>query len=104
MIANPAAEYCVFLGYDYRIVDTARGQQGICTFPDGTSCDEWQFFAGKCGQEHSYCARQGYGIKTLADGQDPFSQEYAVCLDAAGNVLGSVAELSGLLDHLGCKP
>ena len=95
-IANPASSYCGLLGYEHRIEDTEIGQAGMCYFPDGTSCDEWAFLTGKCGQEFSWCAQQEYQIETISDGKDPFSQEYAVCLDEEGNQIGSVTDLSGL--------
>jgi len=98
--ANPAMVYCALLGYDSKIVDTESGQQGMCLFPDESSCDEWDFYAGKCGEAYSYCGQEGYGIKTLSDGNDPYSQEYAVCLDEQATVVGSVSELSGLRKEL----
>ncbi len=61
--ANPAAVYCDDLGYQYDIVTTSKGQVGVCMFPDGSSCDEWDFLSGKCGVEYSYCARQGYNLE-----------------------------------------
>ena len=99
-VANPATVYCGLLGYEHRIEDTEIGQVGMCYFPDGISCDEWAFLAGKCGQEYSWCAQHGYQIQTVADGQDPYSQEYAVCLGQGGNPIGSVAELSGLIQQI----
>jgi putative hemolysin len=72
------------------------GQRGICTLPDGEACDAWEFLQGKCGQTYSYCAQQGYRIRTVGDGRDPFSPEYAVCVTGEGAVIGSVAELSEL--------
>jgi putative hemolysin len=101
-LANPAAVYCVLMGFSSKIVETDQGQAGACVFPDGATCDEWAFLAGKCGTEHSYCAQNGYGIKTVTDGQDPFSQEYAVCTDSAGKVVGMVTDLSGLQQQLQC--
>ena len=59
---NPAAVYCRELGYSYKIVKGDGGERGVCILPD-RDCDEWEFFAGKCGKEHSYCARQGYETK-----------------------------------------
>lgn len=50
-IANPAAVYCVQMGYDYRIESTSQGQKGICVFPDKSECEEWTFFKGECGQK-----------------------------------------------------
>jgi len=103
-IANPATVYCGFLGYTTSIEETDAGQKGICIFPDNTSCEEWEFLRGACGQQYSYCGLQGYGIETRSDGKDYFSREYAVCVDENGQVVGSVVEISGLLDHLGCNP
>lgn len=95
-IANPAASYCLLLGYSYNVVEVKEGQIGVCILPDGTICDGWLFYSGKCGRKYSYCAIQGFETKTLTDGKDPFSPEYAVCVDKSGNVLGSVSDLSGL--------
>ncbi len=95
-IANPAGAYCSLLGYTPGTGETAAGQMSTCTLPGGVVCDAWEFLTGKCGQDHSYCARQGYGIQTVSEGGDPYSQEYAVCLDANGAQLGLVSELSGL--------
>jgi len=80
-MANPAAVYCEELGYQYNILtDNEGGQQGICVFPDNSSCDEWGFFTGKCGQNYSWCAVNGCGIKTVSDGRNQYSPEYAVCI------------------------
>lgn len=56
-MANPAAIYCIY-----------------------ESCDAWDFLKGKCGRRYSICAKLGNDIKTVADGKDPFSREYAVCI------------------------
>lgn len=103
-IANPAAVYCVLLGYKLSTEETPQGQAGVCVFKDGSNCDEWAFLRGTCGQEHSYCAQKGYGIKTVHDGQDAYSQEYAVCTDSSGKVIGTVTQLSGLEQQLKCGP
>ncbi|MCX6777260.1 MAG: DUF333 domain-containing protein, partial [Candidatus Micrarchaeota archaeon] len=98
-MANPAAVYCNDLGYNYKIVkDSSGGEYGVCAFPGGTECDDWSFLQGKCGKEFSYCAKQGYGIKTLDDGNDPFTPEYAVCTSDKGEVIGSVSKLYNLLE------
>lgn len=80
-IPNPAAVYCDMLGYEYEIVDTAEGQQGMCIFPDGSSCEEWAFFSCECGGEYSSCARLGYDWVTKTDGKNPYSPDYCACLD-----------------------
>ena len=93
-MANPATVYCRDLGYEYKIVDTDRGQKGICIFPDKSECEEWQFLTGKCGQSYSYCARQGYDLIIRTDGKNPFSRDYAVCVDKVSKEeIGSVTKL-----------
>ena len=83
-IANPAAVYCKDLGYNYKIVNTDNGQKGTCVFPDGTTCDAWNFFAGICGSKYSSCAKYGYGTKTITNGRNSFSPEYSSCIMTNG--------------------
>jgi len=94
-MANPAATYCRELGYQYRITQTAKGEQGYCVFPDGKECEEWKFLAGKCGKERSYCARQGLDLVTKSNGGDSLSRDYAACAEN-GRELGPVSDLMGL--------
>jgi putative hemolysin len=48
MIANPASAHCVEQGGAVTILTAADGSQsGQCVFPDGRSCDEWDFFRTK---------------------------------------------------------
>ncbi len=95
-VANPAAVYCELMGYEYRIEKTKEGEYGVITFPDGTECEEWDFYRGKCGREWSYCAREGWETETADDGLDPFSAEYSVCVGGDGRFIGSVSELIDL--------
>ncbi|MCP4705836.1 MAG: DUF333 domain-containing protein, partial [candidate division Zixibacteria bacterium] len=97
-VANPAAIYCRELGYQYNIVNGPKGQCDVCTFPNGTSADAWDFLKGKVAQEFSYCALNDYQIKTLSDGGSSISLEYAVCIDKNDAVVGSVEELSSIID------
>ena len=47
-IPNPAAQFCVQCGYRSEIrTDPQGGQYGVCVFPDGSECDEWDYFR-KC--------------------------------------------------------
>lgn len=62
-VANPASVYCVELGYQLEIRDTDAGQEGVCIYPDGNECDEWDFLAGRCGQQYSFCQQNG-GVLT----------------------------------------
>lgn len=94
-MANPAAVYCIEMGYEYKVIDDPSGQRGICIFPDGSQCNAWDFLKGKCGEKYSYCALNGYDMETRTDGQNPFSKEYAVCISQEGDLVGSV---TGLMD------
>jgi subtilisin-like proprotein convertase family protein/C1A family cysteine protease/putative hemolysin len=94
-MANPAAVYCRELGYEYQVVDTAGGQDGICVLPSGRSCGGWSFLEGSCGGSYSYCARHGYGWTTKTDGKNPFSRTYSVCVRGQQDV-GAATDLMGL--------
>jgi putative hemolysin len=83
-LANPASVYCSGLGYREETRSGEAGEYGVCLFPDGGECDSWHFLAGRCGQGHSYCAREGgtleegegnVGICHFEDGS--FCDEYA---------------------------
>jgi len=46
-IANPASVNCVNVGGKVDIKDSAAGQYGMCTFNNGTTCEEWALFRGE---------------------------------------------------------
>lgn len=47
---NPASVYCTQQGNKLEIRTAADGSQnGICVFPDGSTCDEWTYFRDECG-------------------------------------------------------
>ncbi|MCD4794205.1 MAG: T9SS type A sorting domain-containing protein [Bacteroidales bacterium] len=78
---NPAANYAVYLGYNYEIKTDINGDQiGIVTFPDGTQAEEWDFYKGKDGEEFSYPVINGYDIETIIEKHDTYTKEYAVCV------------------------
>lgn len=62
-VPNPASFYCQEMGYELEMRETEAGTEGICIFPNGTECEEWEFLAGGCFIEWSFCQRQGYNIK-----------------------------------------
>ena len=96
-MANPAAIYCSKLGYNYNVIDTDNGQDGICTFPDGSKCEEWQFLGGLCAQNYSYCALNGYDIMTKNVSNT--SSIYAVCVNkTTREEVGSVTDLFNLIE------
>jgi putative hemolysin len=48
-IANPASTYCLEQGGTSEIRTAEDGSQyGVCSFPDGSECEEWTFFRGQC--------------------------------------------------------
>lgn len=47
-IANPASVYCINHGGKLDIQTTSAGQTGMCTFPNGSQCEEWSYFRGEC--------------------------------------------------------
>ncbi len=47
---NPASVYCEQHGNKLEIHTAADGSQsGVCVYPDGSACDEWDYFRGECG-------------------------------------------------------
>lgn len=62
-IPNPASFYCQEMGYALELKDSDDGTEGICRFPDGKECEEWDFLSGSCAIEWSFCQRQGYNIR-----------------------------------------
>jgi len=103
-IANPAAIMCQELGYKYEIVDTSKGQIGICVMPNGQRCNGWKFYSGECGVEFNYCTQNGYDTITMTDGKDAFSSSYAGCIKK-NRAIGSVTALMNLSEKLkpGCQ-
>jgi putative hemolysin len=48
-IANPASANCVEAGGEVDLRTSPDGSQvGVCSFPDGSECEEWAFFRGEC--------------------------------------------------------
>lgn len=46
---NPASEYCIQQGGTMKIRTQPNGSQnGVCTFLDGSECEEWAFYRGEC--------------------------------------------------------
>ncbi len=70
-VANPASGYCTALGYEL-----AGGQ---CAFPDGTSCDQWAFFRGECGQAHSFCNQHGGTVSNVVEDMGGWTGSSALC-------------------------
>ncbi len=63
--ANPASAYCLDQGGELKIKSLAKGERGFCYFPDGSRCEEWDFFNDFCdkGQLKIETIEQGSGEK-----------------------------------------
>jgi len=80
-VPNPAAAYCIQMGYQYEIrKDKAGNEDGVCVFPDKTEANAWDFFKGKSGRKFSYCAKKGYETNTKKIIQEGYTQECAECI------------------------
>jgi hypothetical protein len=82
---NPASAYCAALCFQSEIRNSPEGQYGVCNFPDGTSCEEWAFLDGKCGDSFSYCNNHGGRIKNTKETDGSAMFEYALCLFPDGS-------------------
>lgn len=93
-IVPPALTFCEKNGGTWeRRVEANGSENGICTFPDGSECEQWAFYRGECkpGQ-----VRVTPGASTpqagLPNPASVYCQQNAGRLqlvpDAAGNVLG----------------
>ena len=89
---NPASVYCTALGYKYEIrTNKNGGQYGVCKFPDGTECNEWDFYRGIKGQKWSYCNLLGYAQKD--NGYNGWISG-AICIDKnTGKEIGTLKKL-----------
>ena len=92
-LANPASVYCQGLGFEEETRQNSLGQYGVCIFPDGSECDTWDFLAGRCGQEHSYCVGQGYELQAKE------ASSIATCIFDDGSTCSELLFFEGE-----CKP
>jgi uncharacterized protein len=85
---NPASVYIAFLGYKEEIRKDIKGNEyGVCIFPDGSECDEWDFFRGNCGTEFSYCSKKGCETQSIREDKGSYTIHYCACgcIDSLGN-------------------
>lgn len=77
---NPAAVYCIAMGYEHKIVPDEDGNEvGFCIFPDDTYCLAWEFYRGKSHHKWSYAEKNGFDTKELGPGEGWFKG--SVCID-----------------------
>jgi putative hemolysin len=90
---NPSAVYCNEMGYEFVVLKATGGERGICVMPDGEECDSWAFYSGECGQDYSYCTRNGLAVSAIKKG-DSLAKECTTCVLANG----SLRTVSALLE------
>lgn len=81
-LKNPAAVYCISMGYDYIEEENGKNQ---CQIPGSDKVfPEWDFYTGKVGQQYGYCAINGYEVKTVYNSKlcpiSSIGDECAVCI------------------------
>jgi putative hemolysin/predicted secreted protein len=114
-IANPASVYCGQMGGTLEIKTGAAGQYGMCTFANGTSCEEWALFrkegcksgveaaattvpsAGMANPASVACVNAGGKLEIKKDAS---GGEYGMCTFANG----TSCEEWALFRKEGCKP
>ena len=82
-MANPASVACVNAGGKLEIrKDASGGEYGMCTFANGTSCEEWALFRGEgckpgAAPENASAATDGKKMVTLTDADNGKSTDIA---------------------------
>jgi TolB protein len=67
--ATPAGRYCAITGGEYTITGNsgAEDEQGACTFKDGSQCDAWDYYNGKCTAGAAEAAAAGGADQVVFD-------------------------------------
>lgn len=76
--AHPSYEYCTNRGGKIQYAKDASAD-GLCIFPDGTSCPVYRFWNAECGQAHSYCEEHGGKIARKERDMGGWTAIVAVC-------------------------
>ena len=89
---NEAAQYCIDNGGSHEIVTSETAVYGECTLPDGTVCEEWDYYEGKCPEavveERSLTMEE---IEELIKTHFPKSYSYSE-FDLAANLIWDEGE------------
>lgn len=73
---NPASKNCVDKGYKLEIrEDKDGGQYGVCIFPNGSECEEWEFFRGTCDVSSSNNNQNNTATGGIIEGALSFPSE-----------------------------
>ncbi|MBW2967872.1 DUF333 domain-containing protein [Candidatus Woesearchaeota archaeon] len=105
-VANPATLYCMnTTGAAWSVKDSSAGEYGICTFSDGSWCEEWAYYNGYCapGDWMTMCGDQFSRKSTCPPDYNPvcgwlnstdtwktFNNACKACLPSEGGAVGYV--------------
>jgi hypothetical protein len=82
-IPNPASEKCIENGGSLEIHEGPKGEWGLCTFKDGSICEEWDYYNGEC--KKGECFKVCKNINTFNEGWYNSCTgnviEYTICSD-----------------------
>jgi putative hemolysin len=77
-MSNPASVYCEQNGNKLEIRTAADGSQnGICIFPDGSTCDKWSYYQGECGPTIQKGPTSGIAIDATTEATGGDTEEQA---------------------------
>ncbi|MBW2968208.1 DUF333 domain-containing protein [Candidatus Woesearchaeota archaeon] len=105
-LANPATVHCLETqGAAWSVREGPGGQYGVCSFSDGSWCEEWAYYNGYCekGDWMTMCEKQ-FKIKTVCppdynpvcgylnstDTWQTFNNACKACLESEGGAQGYV--------------
>ena len=111
-MANPAAVYCTKMNNRYEIRTAPDGSQsGVCILPDGTACDEWEYYRGRCPAGitpgaatpdivGNFCLSRNNQYQTR---EEPGGNQVAVCIFPDGRECDARAYYEGTCNETTAK-
>jgi len=94
-IVPPAITYCQKNGGTWeRRVEASRAENGYCRFPDGSECEQWSYYNGKCKPGDSLAGPTETGPQAgLPNPASVYCEQNGGAVDlrpdAAGNIAGT---------------
>lgn len=90
-LANPASIHCMNNSGVLTFEEDDSGTYGVCTFPDGSWCEEWAFFRGECepGTNLTTCEGKFWGKSVCPAEYEPVCAKLAELDVETGEVLST---------------
>lgn len=106
-LPNPASVHCEEQGGNLEIrSDAEGGQYGVCTFDDGSECEEWSLFRGECTPGTSQSAQQPSANPDTGTNTGVYVDEIVLNimeswpLQVSATVRGNLADACVVLDDI----